>query len=553
MKRVGFSANATYICNRSQRCRPPNRGIVNMSLWSPHKQPRRPSRARVAKQRQAGTALIVVLMILATALASSYAVMRNQSTQLVIQENANHRGRARDASLAGLAFGLRKMHQNDWAGVNTSLPGNVGQGDRFEVRYYPGITAADGTPVLPASDDLEAQAVWPFCVTLVSTGVSPGTATAMHRTRAVVKLVPRQLAAEPTSWSEVIAYTLQQFSAGDGDISVPIQINGPVRLRSQLYLGYPKPDSSHGYDWSTVTRHRYLSDLNAMRLAGAGDLRPFTGPLTLPRVFQDAAETALLETRLGLTVNDGSSLALSDWSYPGEISSYRLYPGGKLYQVPHCSSSLTASTVLEPDPQTNPAGVFYCSSDVTVGDNVSLRGMLVGNGSIRLTGQGVRLQPLDLPPLADTTEPVQLPTLLARNDLKVFSSYQGESDGMVAVWDDLEIQRGSYSTSFHHQGQVIANDLQMYERSADPNWDLSLADWDALYQEFLAQLATATSIEHFPAFLLSRGYNPVPRISLNPPASPARTHWLRNGQAIYVAQPSDEGLVWELLQWHDET
>lgn len=201
-----------------------------------------------------GMAIIVVLTMISIALAVSYAMLRTQTMTSQVQSNNDRRVNARNAAMAGLAAGIRKMHLNSWAGVDTSISGSLSNLDSYTVTY----AAGDESLSLGSAD----YSNWHIRVTVAATGksISPtnSQACSTHVMKAVVQLVPRQLGAQPTSWPNVNSYSLYQTSNGQFTMDVPGRIEGAVHLQGAVRLGT-------GLSWSSSARSRYFSDLNSMR------------------------------------------------------------------------------------------------------------------------------------------------------------------------------------------------------------------------------------------------------------------------------------------------
>ena len=89
------------------------------------------------KPRRRGMAIVMVLGLLAITMAMSYSMMRSQATNAQIQYNSTRVGHARQAALAGLSTGLRKMHQDDWAGVDSQLTGWLSSTESYSVVLQP--------------------------------------------------------------------------------------------------------------------------------------------------------------------------------------------------------------------------------------------------------------------------------------------------------------------------------------------------------------------------------------------------------------------------------
>ncbi|NIP85055.1 MAG: hypothetical protein GTO03_05625, partial [Planctomycetales bacterium] len=194
---------------------------------------------RSAGRRRRGIAVVIVLGVISLALAISYAMLRTQTTTLVLQRNAGRRMAARQAAAAGLSAGLQKMHTNSWAGVGTVLNGQLSATDSYEVRFVA------GDPTLTPAD--AAWLEYPYRVTLVSTGYSADPANpslrASHRASAVVQLVRRQMSPVLAGFSDVQNHTLYQWQNEDVVVEMPFRAEGPVHLEGPLalYENYPYP------------------------------------------------------------------------------------------------------------------------------------------------------------------------------------------------------------------------------------------------------------------------------------------------------------------------
>lgn len=499
-------------------------------------------------RRRRGAAVIIVLGLVAITLALSYAVLRSQSTTLRIQQNVGSQVSARQAALTGLSAGLRAMHENSWSGVDTTLARPISFGERFEVTY------ATGDPQLAAADSDYAD--WPYRVTLTSTGfvndpVNQREIT--HTARAVVRLIPRQLSAEPSGWQSMFTtYTLYQWGSGNGTdqctLEVPFRVEGPVRIQGAMELCLDNPNqASH--------REQYLRDLNNMRNAGDGDYRPFTGPVALDYFRTSAVERALLTAQLGVAVSPISSTTPSAWA-PPVAGAYRLYPGGKLYAMT-AVPQVFAAVAFEPDPQTNPLGICYrggsgVMSSMLVGNNVTIRGALFTAGDVNLGGTNIHLTPMSLPALYGADRPVQLPVVATGGDFRLLGNASGTVDGAVVALDHFETDQGPQDLGLAIRGRVVAGEVNLSERN---EWDLNDLQWDLLWAQFSLQLGLpVNSIPYFPRWLEVQGLRIQPLLTVRPELSPVRYYIPQsaNPMVIYAPHAEDDGLRWELLSWSEE-
>ncbi len=504
-------------------------------------------RGRHGPPRRA-VATLVVLLLIAITLAIAYASMRSQSTAVQIQSNASLRTAARQAAVTGITMALKNLHTSQWAGVDTTLHRSLGAGERFEVSF------ATGDPRLtPGHPDYEDS---PYRVTLLSTGFAADPSSpervCAHRLRAVVRLAPRQLDGEPSDWATMQRYTVYQWKKDSFELDIPYRLEGPVRVQGQLKLATRYPN--HLNAW-----YRYLGDLNAMRLAGHPDYRPFNGPVDLLFSDQDYVQFYEgLREKLGVPANDlPLKAAAADWDQPTSLANYQIYPGGTVYSVAAAAGTLE-NTFLEPDPLTNPLGIYYRDTSIAVRDNVTVRGSLFCRDDIRIEGQNVHFQPVDMPALYGSDGPVRLPTACCRKFI-VESTGGGTLSGLLAVFDTFQIDKSPATVSFVITGRVITDKFFIQERQP---WET--LNWADYYVAFLAQLAggEGTPVKYFPLWMGTKGYDPKPLLIVkpDPPDPPPPTyHWKNPYNYVYVPHPDDAsplnpdspGLRWEVVEWND--
>jgi len=495
----------------------------------------RPMPLRRSAQR--GVAVIMVLMLLAITMGLTYAMVRTQNTAVRIERNADLHGRARQAALSGLMIGLKKMHTSSWLGVNTTLSGNLATTQTYSVTF------STGDPTLTSSDSDWSD--YPWRVTLVSTGkafdTSNSNRSATHTARAVVRLVPRKLADEPSNWSDFTGYTLFQYYPGTFEINVPFRATGKIRCSWIMSLG-------NGYYWSEEIRDRYLTDLNTWRLAGGTDYRPFNGTVYLPYLFQVYGATTQLNN-MGVTTSSTNMATYSAASIPSN-NTYRLYPGGKYYNVETMAQECRNAS-YGPNTTTNPLGIFARSGNVYLYDNATIQGtMLVRNsGDVYVVGSNVTVKPVSMPALSgNLSQSIQLPVLLGSDDFFVQPGASGKLQGMIAVAGDFQIaEDGQTGINLEMLLQVAAQNFLIYGRS---DWDQAYSQWSTWYNIFKSQISMG--IRYFPAWLAQRtALSPVPRLVITPDPESPHYHWNNLQTGIYVAGSSDGGLRWEIVSWTD--
>jgi len=488
---------------------------------------------RTRLQDRRGTALFVVLLLLSLTVGLSYAAMRSQYTAGMIQRNSNRRASARQAAATGITMALKKMHHADWAGVDTSLNGSLSASESFLVTY----TAGD--PTLGDADPDQ-----PYRVTLFSTGYAVDSehpqSIATHEVRAIVRLIPRQLATQPSDWDAMQGYTLYQTKKEDVELDIPCRFTGPARLQKKLRVAKNYPDDND-------VRSRYLVDLNQMRLAGQPDYRPMNGPVYLPFDEQDSEYFALLTSDLGVTaVDTPAQEANTDWVKPPPPTSYRIYPGGPVYTVQNISDSLY-STTLKPAPQNNPLGIFYRDGNVAIKQDVTIQGSLFCKDELRVEGGNFLLEPILLPALAGSTEPVRLAAVSCQNS-KIKAGGGGQIAGLVAVFDKFEIEKGSEDMAFALAGQLVTRKLYIRERTPWGN-----LDWEDYYEyfQYLRDRFPSATEKYFPNWMAYWGRSPVPRLTFAPESTATTYHWANAYDPIFVPHPDDDGMRWDLLEWSE--
>ncbi len=629
------STSLTPQCSRRPKNGPVRDHPVNGSgLFSP-----RPARRR-------GVAVLMVLLTISIALSVAYVSMRSQTTSSLVQRNANLRASARQAAVTGLAIALKNMQSTSWSGVDTTFVQLLGSGQRFEATFTTGDTS-----LVPGDPDYPE---YPYRVTVLVTGYAADPMTvgsqASHVIRAVVRLVPRKLSEEPSGWSDIIAHTFCQWNEGDFSLTVPFRIQGSVRIRAILDL------SKNELNWSDSGRRLYLDGLNALRLAGLPDWRPFSTRDGESIRFRESAQRSdtcsLLRDTLALnTENASSDSALFHWVPPVASRTYRLYPGGKSYNVELLPSDLRDFR-REPDPVENPLGIFVREGKLNIFDDVTICGTLViagrSSGDLKVEGKNVQLLPADLPKLERSDEsgvPIRLPTLIVDRDMtycpigtanahsplgggarvgaggiaagatllplddvnlnttdpdlvpigahltigssptiyvvtaRVSNTFspttrvtisppilegedvsEGDSVvfpvqplpssqltivGLAAIADGFTVEDASQDASaMSIHGKVAAKDVYV-ERRAE--WDRSSIWWTLIESWW----KTADEGALFPIWLRILGLDPEPRMAIWPDDTNIAYHWQKSDDTIYVPDPADGGLRWELLNWTD--
>jgi len=486
-------------------------------------------------------ATLVVLLLLAVTLALSYAMMRSQAMDLRIQQNASLRPAARQAALTRMSLAIRAMHRGDWGGIDQPVIDSLGRYARYEVTYTTGDASLVSQPDHPDAGD------FPYRVTLDATGFATDPSdlerVSTHRVRAVVRLAPRNLADEPSDWRRMQRYTIFQTEKEPFEIDIPCRLEGPIRLQSRLKFAIHYPDDDDVW-------FRYLQDLNAMRLAGRPDYRPFNGPVYFPYFLQEWKYYSGLKHALGVsTVERWVNEVGWDWIRPTSLTDYQIYPGGPVYTIPAIGDTLR-NTTLEPDPLINPLGLYYRGGNISIRENVTIRGTLFCKDEIKIEGPNVHFQPVEMPALEGEEGTLRLPAATCQK-LTVKPAGEGSISGLVAVFDEFEIDKSAETQQFAIEGRVVTGKFLVKARDPWPD-----VKWKERYAEFESQLeGSEGAIEpYFPEWMHKKwGRDPRPLVSVTPDPDPesVRYHWKNWQDPVYVPDPDDEGLRWNLLEWSD--
>lgn len=333
----------------------------------------------------------------------------------------------------------------------------------------------------------------------------------------------------------------------DGTLVGSMSKSGSISTNSRVRasLGNNPPGSP---------RARLLRDLEAMRVAGAGDFRPLANTVTAPLSLTGTHEQSLLtdETNIKLS-NTTQGSGAAPVAHPGDVTSYQLYPGGKSYAPTILGSSIRNAT-FTPDPKTNPLGLLKRTGTVQVYSNVAIQGTILtyDSGSsdiVQLRGTRIKMIPTTLPSIYGDSTVRQLPTILSGDDIEVYGGSDSTVTGLVMAWDDLECLQGSQSTTLNIEGQVAAREFEIQARN---EWDQSSSWWKTRLHDFLTQLDGRSPVLHFPVWLKQEhGLDYEPKITIQPASATVTNHWHDWSQPLFVAHPDDGGLRWDVIRWVD--
>ena len=487
--------------------------------------------------------LLVVILLVSVATVISYAVLRTQTMAIRIQENADLRAAARQAAVSGLTYGIHQMHSADWTGVDTSETRAIAGHERFTVSY------AAGDPTLGPGDADYSD--YPYRVAVTSTGYAEDpedtSRVASYSVRAVLRLIPRALstwsdwpanhADWPTDWYKMDEYSVYQTKKEETKLDVPCQLAGNVRLQGKLNLAPNYPSAYNQYPF-----RYYMMGLKQMVDKGYPDYRPISGDIWLPYSEQSLTYFYYLYYYLQFGRHDKAvDEVSSDWTNYDNLTTYQIYPGGPVYDIEAFSDANQTGANLGPDPLTNPLGLFYRDTNMTLQGNVAVNGTLFCHGDLSLQGTA-QFTPVTLPSLYGSDKPVKLPTLTSHK-LTVKPGSATTIAGVTAVFDEFKVETSSVTLPFSIIGKLIAKKITVDKRQP---WDT--ADWDDLVTTYRYEGTSTT----FPQWLVNYGYNPCPNIKVSPDSTPVLYHWNNWDAPIFVPHDDDDGgLRWALLRWQE--
>lgn len=496
-------------------------------------------RARFRNGRRRGVAIVLVLGFMAISFGLAYALLRAQASSLQLDGNYQRKELARDAAVSGALAGVRDIHALDWAGVDTSFSRNISANSSYKVSY---VTGDDSLELGDADYDM-----WPYRVTINSTGYAQDPADplsiATASVQVVVQLIPENLATVPSVWETARQYTAFQCQSAESNLNLHLRIEGITRFSGLVSLGKNRPPNDD-------PRERYMRDLEEMRLAGIADYRQFDMSVLLPNSAQSGSAGALTTLPYqGLSAVDQAA-SFSSMPAVGTYTTYQLYPGGAHY-TPGTLSLNTRNVTLEPDPKTNPLGMYYSSSNIRLEDNVKLHGTIIDRGDIVIDGANINLQALNLPSIDGGTTPVQLPVMIVGDDVDVEDNTTMTVNGSIASRDRFRFRQCGNGTSYFQTGQMLAGEL-----TAHPwiDWPIDEATWTTYYTAFLAQYDPndAVPYDYFPQFLnATYGLEIDPGFKIKPAASPVTLHWMAAGVPLYALPAPGQGLNWQVIDWID--
>ena len=499
-----------------------------------------------------GTALVLVLGLLALTLALCYSAMQGQAEAVNIQANSGRTASARMAAYSGMSAALASMTGNSWVGVGGTLAGQLDANCTYSVAFTTGDASLTvGNP---------SYGEYPFRVTLTSVGtaVDPTNANlqSKYKVTAVVQLVRRaiDLSNTPTTnWNYLNGFTVCQWNnrltPHTVNMQLPIAIQGNMAILGTLAL-------ANQYPGDASARQDYLSGLNAMRLNSLPDYRPFNSTVTLAILSQNLGTWWELPNWLGVATNAvwpqfaGQSPPVT---YPSGLTTYRLYAGGPAYSIPTLQTQYGSSTqncTIGANPVTNPLGLYKSSGAFEFDDQVTFTGCVLADGSsdeLWVGGNGVTLNGVTLPAVDGSAAVNQLPLAAVNHRFVIKDQSVSTVNGLVMAWGGFDVEAGHASTQMALTGRVFSDDFDVRGRN---EWVRSIADWIVQDVAFQAQKLLPSGTPYFPIYMQAAcGLNAQPLLSIQPPANV--TYIWPNWDGVYTKAAADSGLRWNIVSWQD--
>jgi hypothetical protein len=160
------------------------------------------------------------------------------------------------------------------------------------------------------------------------------------------------------------------------------------------------------------------------------------------------------------------------------------------------------------------------------------------------------MSPVNLLPLLGSTNTFRFPTVLGADDIFVTSSGEATIDGLVVAFDKFNLQLRSQAKLFTMTGNLVARRFICQGRS---EFDISSSWWKIIYDAFTSQLNNppATRISYFPVYCNNLGLLYAPKVNFGPSSGTIVYLWPTSNMTVFVADPTDGGLRWELVDWRD--
>ena len=154
-------------------------------------------------------------------------------------------------------------------------------------------------------------------------------------------------------------------------------------------------------------------------------------------------------------------------------------------------------------------------------------------------------------PVAAARHGEQIPFALVAFADNVFATSGGEPtiDGLVVAFDRFNLQMGSQTKVLTMHGNLVARRFYCEGRT---EFNLSASGWTLMYNGFSPEPWNSPSrIRYFPTYCAVFGLQADPKLTFALPNDPVTYLWPVDGITFFVADLSDGGLRWELVDCAD--
>lgn len=376
---------------------------------------RRASGRRERNRR--GISLVIVMLSISTSLVLTYSFLRTQANFTELETARSRSQSALEAARYGAAVGWRHLQSESWAGMEDVIQETIS-------------TTADGTlrctvSFRPLPDALREAMEYHHGLYVVIESLGTYQANdqvgqTQRQVQIIAQLNPR-LDPNPESVSDVSAnepgfdeqtrYSVYTSSGTRSLVIDPLsRIVGDVRLERDMVL-FQDPA------WSSSVRQAVLQSFGNELVFDGQALHPH--PLDGTLFNHNPSSPDSLRPVEWLRVPVQPVGAGPDPQRPAalETLTYRLFRGGPEYKAVRLYN-YQQNVHLKPTPE-NPAGLFYCSGNLTLYSNVIVQGTLYVTDRLRVSGTNVVLNSFNWlgedgqPLVPDHTNWPRLPAVIA--------------------------------------------------------------------------------------------------------------------------------------------
>jgi len=394
----------------------------------------------------------MVLIAISTSLILTLGFLRTQTSVLQLTQNAHRHDWALQAARTGASAALHDMQTDAWAGVDQPLQRTLSDDadgvTQFTVEFLP----------LAEGQYPHTRYHRSLYLVLRSTGSWQSRTTEQMTRKTVeilVELQPRLAAESDSDTTHPAGLDIADSSADfdtirrmalfaeGGRTSLSLgpghRVEGDVWIRNDLRL-------FKGPTWSNSVRSEVLRSIGAQLAVGDQTSRhphPLSGQLTHFRRLSSSTRSALSLLNVA-PVRTRSRLSRPRVDVSTQRS-YRIYAGGPSYEAVLLGSSLKDIT-LEPTPD-NPLGLFYRNGNLTIRDNVTIRGSLFVTHKLLVEGNDIHIcsfdwRDIDGDPLVEDIESwPRLPAIAAGN-LLTYRNVRLIIEGAVICDNSVDIRGG---------------------------------------------------------------------------------------------------------------